>query len=413
MSLNSKERSGILGSIKKLVLQHHMNVAGIDYQKWLAGLHDRTPELLAADTGGFEAGVRTLLAELGSSHTGFYHERPLHVLPQHTINATFRRVARNGDERWMFLDVFEGGPAHSAGVRPGATLVAVDGVECGDDTPQFGFGRVHSLSVSTGNWRQIRTIEVSVPNCKGTTQRPPMVEPNSVTHAMSGKRTGVLTIRHFPGSAGIRFANTLDAAVGQLKAQGCDRLIVDLRGNIGGSLGFARLASYMCPGRTPIGHSLTPKRLRSGYRVEDLPRVPMPRTRGELLMTLAQFSLRDKSVMLLSQGLGRQPFHGRIAVVVNEWTNSAAEIVAGFAAEQGLARIVGRKTRGNVLGAMNFKVGSGYWLRLPIMGWFTSQGRSLESCGVAPDVAADISPECLEAGIDDQMATAFRVLDGL
>src|SRR5208337_1759297 len=122
-----------------------------------ASLHDRTPELLSADLDEFEGGVRKLLSELGSSHTGFYHDRRVRVLPQHTINATFRRVARNGDERWMFLDVFEGGPAHSAGVRPGDTLVAVDGVACGADTPQFGFGRLHTLSVSNGNWGKIRS----------------------------------------------------------------------------------------------------------------------------------------------------------------------------------------------------------------------------------------------------------------
>ena len=412
MALNSKARLEIFKSIKVLVLRHHLNVAAVDYKDWLADLDGRTSDLLSADQAAFEVGVRELLSKLRSSHTGFYHERPLQVLPQHTINTTLRRVVRNGDERWMFLDVFEGGPAHSAGVRPGNTLVAVDDIPCGFETPQFGFGRLHVLSVSNGNWGQIRRVEVKVPNCKGTTQRPPMVEPNSVTYSKVAKRTGVVTIRHFPGTVGIRFANTLDETIRRLKDEGCDRLIVDLRGNVGGSLGFARLASYMCPDRLPIGHSLTPKRLRAGYKVEDLPRVPMPRTRAELLMTLARFSLRDKSVMLMSQRLGPQPFHGRIVVVVNEWTNSAAEIVAGFAAEQGLATIVGQKTRGNVLGAMNFKVGFGYWLRLPIMGWYTPHGHSLESCGVVPDIGADVSAEGLEAGVDDQMIAAVREAEG-
>ena len=76
--------------------------------------------------------------------------------------------------------------------------------------------------------------------------------------------------------------------------------------------------------------------------------------------------------MLLTQGLGAQRFHGRTVLLVNEWTNSAAEIVAAFAQEQGVARIVGQKSRGNVLGASNFPVGGGYWLRLPVFGWFTS-----------------------------------------
>jgi carboxyl-terminal processing protease len=209
------------------------------------------------------------------------------------------------------------------------------------------------------------------------------------------------------------FASALDAAVDDLKQQGCERLIIDLRGNIGGSLGFARLASYMCPGQIAIGHSLTPRRLRDGYDSEALPRVPMPRSRPELLVTLTRFAFRDKSVMLLTQGLGAQPFHNRIVVLVNEWTNSAAEMVANFAAENGLATIVGQKTRGNVLGAANFKVGSGYWLRLPVFGWFTSKGRSLEGSGVDPDVSLEISPDALAAGHDNQVAKAIEIVGGL
>ena len=209
----------------------------------------------------------------------------------------------------------------------------------------------------------------------------------------------------------MRFGKALDHAVKDLKQQKCERLIVDLRGNIGGSLGFARLASYLCPGQIAIGHSLTPKRLREGYDPAMLPRVPMPASRTELVSTLARYAFRDKSVMLLTQGLGEQPFHNRIVVLVNEWTNSAAEMVANFATENRLATVVGEKTRGNVLGAMNFKVGSGYWLRLPVSGWFTSKGRSLEGNGVEPDV--EISADSLAVGRDDQMTKAIQIVSGL
>jgi C-terminal processing protease CtpA/Prc len=47
--------------------------------------------------------------------------------------------------------------------------------------------------------------------------------------------------------------------------------------------------------------------------------------------------------------LGAQPFHKKIVVLTNEWTNSAAEMVANFATENHLAKIVGKKTAGNVL----------------------------------------------------------------
>jgi carboxyl-terminal processing protease len=239
------------------------------------------------------------------------------------------------------------------------------------------------------------------------------VEPKSPIHATIAPGVGLLKIPYFPGAMGMRFAKELDNAVRKLKQQGCERLIIDLRGNIGGSLGFARLASYMCAGQMAIGHSLTPRRLRSGYDPQKLPRVPMPRSRTELLLTLALFSVRDKSVMLLTQGLGKQPFHNRIVVLVNEWTNSAAEMVASFAAENHLATIVGQKTRGNVLGAMNFKVGGGYWLRLPVFGWFTTNGHSLEANGVVPDACVEMSPLALASGYDNQMEKAIEIVKAL
>ncbi|HLG97907.1 MAG TPA: S41 family peptidase [Bryobacteraceae bacterium] len=413
MALDAKQRAGILKSIRKLVLAHHINVAGIDYRIWAEQVDARTPELLNCDLPTFEAGVRQLLGELKTSHTVFYHSLPKEMLPQHTINASLRDIALDGERKWMFLDVFEAGPANLAGIRPGDILEGVDGTTATPPaTPYFGIGQRHTLRVRRGCEREIAEVIIDVPLRKGTKQRPPIVEPKSPIHSVISPKIGSLKIPYFPGAMGMRFAAALDRAIDDMKREGCDRLIIDLRGNIGGSLGFARLASYMCPGKIPIGHSLTPKRLRTGYDPASLPRVPMPRSRAELLITLGLFAFRDKSVMLLTQGLGPQPFHGRIVLLVNEWTNSAAEMLANFAAENRLATLIGQKTRGNVLGAANFKVGGGYWLRIPVFGWFTSRGISIEGKGVSPDRFVDITQDALAAGHDQQIDDAIENLSG-
>ena len=169
------------------------------------------------------------------------------------------------------------GPACAAGIKSGDLLQRIDGVvQTSPDMPAFAIGKVHTLSICRGASAGCREIEVHVPKAKATKQRPPIVEPRSVTHALLRPGMGLLKIVYFSGALGMRFTSELDRAVSELKARGCDRLIVDLRGNIGGSLGFARLASYLCPDRRPIGHSLTPWRLRTGYAIVELPRVPMP-----------------------------------------------------------------------------------------------------------------------------------------
>jgi C-terminal processing protease CtpA/Prc len=86
-------------------------------------------------------------------------------------------------------------------------------------------------------------------------------------------------------------------------------------------------------------------------------------------------------------------------------------MLAGFASENGLATIIGTKTAGNVLGAVNQKVGAGYWLRVPVFGWYTSNGKCLEGQGVAPDLDADVDPPSLDAAIDQQARRAADILN--
>src|SRR5579862_5958943 len=214
MVLDPKKRRQILRSIKKLVVKHHINIAGIDYDAWTARMEAQTPELLAADLQSFELGVRSLLTELKTSHTAFYHSLPTELPPQHTINATLRDVPLNGVHKWMFLDVFQGGPADTAEIRPGDVLETVDDAACLPPlAPHFTVGHSHTLTVAKHGGAGTERIVINVPHRKGTKQRPPMVEPKSPVHAMIGPNIGLLTVPYFPGAAGMAFSNALDGAI--------------------------------------------------------------------------------------------------------------------------------------------------------------------------------------------------------
>ena len=115
-------------------------------------------------------------------------------------------------------------------------------------------------------------------------------------------------------------------------------------------------------------------------------------------------------MVLLTQGLGKQPFHGRVVVLVNEWTNSAGEMAAQFAKDTKLATVVGIQTGGNVLGSTMFNVGNGYQLYLPIFGWYSPSGNCAEGSGVLPDVPVDIDPDRLAYGDDAQVKKALELL---
>src|SRR6266851_7068514 len=405
-------RLRIISRIKRLVLKHHFNVGNIDLAGWCKEVDERTPALIEAeDNNAFEEGIQDLLGKLKSSHTDFYCCDRNPIKPEHAIGATLRPVTFLDTQQWMFLDVFEDSPAARAGVSPGHLLLSVNGVAAAPPAyPDFRFGEEHELTVELPNSAELRNFIVMVPQRKSTRPRLPFVEPKSASYRMLTKRVGIVKIAFFSGMFGIRFSRVLDAAIESLKAQGCERLIVDLRGCLGGSLGFARLVSYMCPDRIPIGYDVTRKRMQRGYNVAQFPRVPMPSSKLGLLFCLARFLVQDKSLVLLTQGLGKQPFHGSVVLLVNEWTNSAGEMAAQFAKDTKLAIIVGKQTRGNVLGSTMFNVGNGYRLYLPIFGWYRPSGTYTEGSGVQPDVPIDIDQDRLAYGEDAQVNKALDLL---
>jgi len=223
---------------------------------------------------------------------------------------------------------------------------------------------------------------------------------------------GVLKAAGFPGQVGIDVAREIDEAISNLRD--CTRLIVDLRGNPGGGAGGLRLMSYLTPDKLPVGYSLTQQRIAKGFRREDLPRFgKIPSRKIALIPLLLRFALNDKSIVMVTEGLGAQPFQGRIILLVNQHTASAAETVTGFARENKLATIVGTKTAGQVLGGTGFKMGHGFVLRLPVVGFRTWNGSTLEGNGVEPDHVVQLSREALRNGKDNQVLEAIEVVKQL
>ena len=411
--LQLSARRKIASRIKKLVLKHHFNIHGIDLEAWSKELDQQPPTLLGmSEEKCFEEHIHGLLAKLKCSHVDFYRQHRTSVRPEHTIGATLRAVSCGNKLQWMFLDVFEDGPAARSGIIPGHVLFSVNGIPaCPPELPAFSFEKEHEVTIGTPNGNETQKLLVIVPRKKSSRPKLPLVEPKSLSYRMITDRLGLVKVVFFSGMFGIRFANSLDIAIESLKAQGCDRLIIDLRGCLGGSLGFARLASYLCSERIPIGYDITRRRQQKGYNPADLPRVKMPETRIELLFRLAEFSFRDKSLMLLTQGLGKQPFHGRVAILINECTSSAGEIVAQFAKDTRLGILIGQTTAGMVLGSAVFHVGGGYTLYLPIFGWYSHNGTYSEGSGVEPDASVEIDPKELAAGYDSQISKAIDVLN--
>src|SRR5262249_51003602 len=276
--------------------------------------------------------------------------------------------------------------------------------------PRFRLGEDAVLTILSREGAS-RSVTVLLPKAEPTRNRkgtPPMAQPMAVTARVLAGGVGDVRVGFFPGASGQPFARSLDSALTNLA--GSNRLIIDLRGNLGGFVGALRLMSYLTPERVPIGYSLTRRGARRRLHPEQLPcldRIPASTT--DKLAMLLRFKVlhRDRSIRLATEGLGPQLFHGRTVMLINEHTASAAEMVAGFAAERQLATLVGSRTAGQVLGGANFAVGQNFTLRLPAAAWYTWGGRMIEGCGVAADRSVAMDPHALAGGADPQLAAAL------
>jgi carboxyl-terminal processing protease len=410
MNLTLDERTKIFDKVCRLVETKHFNPAmnGVD---WKALVQDRRDQILACDGAeAFEKEVHKLVAELKTSHTGFRHAGMRNIPARHAINATLQRFAVNGTERWMFQDVHRGGPAYLAGIRPGDLLLGTGEREIRPpEDLTFSAGGSAELAIETLDG-DIEWVKLRLPMPKS--KKHSVTAPESVHAEMLTDEIGLLKVAMFPGAIGIDVAKDIDRGIAALN--GCSRLIVDLRGNTGGGIGGLRLMSYLTPGKLEVGYSLTRKRRERGYQREELTRFGrIPFRKATLFWLAARYALVDKSILVVTEGLGPRPFHGRVVLMVNEHTASAGEMVAAFAEENKLATIVGTKTPGRLLSGGAFKVGHGYILGLPVAGYLTWQGRMLENNGIIPAVSAELSREALREGRDTQLESAIEVVGSL
>ena len=345
----------------------------------------------------FSNDVQSILAEADAYPIEFFHETERRIGLWKTIGVSF--FPCNG--AWMFQDVLVDGLADRAGVRPGAELVAIDGKPL--DTSNIPkFAASDNVQITFKNPGQE----------SDTFSFNPAIKPdhNSIRYVVHRKvtdRIGYIRISKWTGILGMEVARATDDAIKSLSKP--DVLIVDIRGNLGSEgAGNLRLMGYLTPDRIPVGYSLTRARAEQGYRREDLAQfTKIPSNHLLAPLTLLKFKDVDKSIVVVTEGLGKQSFHGRILMLVNEHTISGAEIVAGFARDHELATLIGNRTSGKLLGWATLGLQHDYHLTLPTVNYLTWEGKSFERVGVDPHVPVPFEPDAARNGRDNQLEAAI------
>lgn len=409
VQLSTRDRHVILDNVladldKRFYLPEKLN------GDWRAAVERYRPTIEGAETTDkFEQSMSDLLAELHTSHLGFFHGSARRASSRAALSATYLADETPFGKRWIFQDVHSGGAASIAGIESGDILLKVDGRDITPpEHPVFVMGKKTDLEI-VGKDDLRRTAIVDVARPKG--KKLHFIEPTLVEARQLGGGLGYLKIAMFPGMVGVDVANKISRAVEELG--GIDSLILDLRGNTGGGIGALRVMSLLTPGRIPVGFALERSRVTQNLESDkqQFRRFrSIPASKKALWFLALQFApamLTKAPVVLETEDLGRKQFHGKVILLVDRHTASAAEMIVAFARENNLATIIGEKTAGRLLSATSVKVGRGYRLALPTGAYYTWKGTVLEGTPIEPDELIQFHWQQRRAGIDGQLEHAI------
>ena len=246
---------------------------------------------------------------------------------------------REGDTTFVG-QVLDDGPSAGIGILPGDMLVRVDGEEVS------GVGMVADSVVARLRGPRGSSVTVEVERAKGkgekfTIHRGVIDHKTLPCSTMLDDTTGYILLTSFASTT----HNEFRSALRLLKRQGMRHLVLDLRGNGGGSLQSA-----------------------VGVAGELLPT-------GSLIVYTQGAHSQRHDVRARSGGLFTS---GRVTVMIDESSASASEVVSGALQDNDRATVVGRRSFGKGLVQTEFSLEDGSAVLLTTARYYTPSGRCIQ-----------------------------------
>ncbi|HMP94072.1 MAG TPA: S41 family peptidase, partial [Phnomibacter sp.] len=235
--------------------------------------------------------------------------------------------------------VLEKGSSEEAGLQAGDQLVSVEGQVIagkglgGNELRKLLRGANRS-KVNVGVLRQGKPFTFTI-----TRGNVPL--PSLDAAYMAAPQTGYIRLNKFSETT---YREFMDAAT-RLEKEGMKKLIMDLRGNGGGLLEAA----------TYIADEL----------LED----------GLLIVSTKGANVRNRETRSTKPGIFEK---GELVVLIDEFSASASEVLAGAIQDNDRGTIVGRRSFGKGLVQEQFTLSNGAAIRLTVARYFTPTGRSIQ-----------------------------------
>lgn len=312
--------------------------------------------------------VDRIISALGDPYTAYLGPLDYSLLRQQTesrysgIGVSVLPAARG-----LVVVSLQPGPAQRAGVRPGDTIVSIDGVSARHLDMTSARARIlgpRGSRVHLALMRDRAPVDVVV---RRGLVRAPVVESSLLSYA--GRRWGDLRLAQFRSGAAVVLGEQIRA----LTRRGATGLVLDLRQNPGGLLDQAVAVSSLFLDR------------------------------GVVVSLAGAHSPREVYRAGHSGAATRLP----LVVLVDRYSASSAEIVAAALQDNQRATLVGERTFGKGLVQSIDPLDNGAALELTIARYTTPAGRDISGVGIVPAIHAVDNPLTAR---DEALETALRVL---
>ncbi len=256
------------------------------------------------------------------------------------------------EDGWLtVLTVFEGGPAARAGIKPGDRFLKIEGQDARDMRIEEAIQRMRG---EPGSEVHVSIRRKGAPDALEMSIAREIIRVRAVDSRVLPGRIAYVKVKAFQEHTTEELRRALDVAVAHTASEGGLRgVVIDLRDNAGGLLDEAV--------------TMSDEFLRDGIIVT---------TRGRGGQVIGQAHASSP---------GTRP-DWPMVVLVNGYTASAAEIVAGALHDHHRAVIVGTRTfgKGSVQNIIELPDGSA--LKLTIARYYTPSGASIQARGIEPDM---------------------------